>query len=137
MGRHVVGAFASVLIGKVLRRQGVERRFEVGRHVGIRVFVDRQRRRRVLDEHVEQTGPHLTHFRKRFDDLLRDEVKPARPPLEFDLSLGPTHERMARNSHEFRDLLAVRRAVDYIRDQQQCMTGARPSRPHLSKRERT
>ena len=60
VGRHVVGSFDRVAVIKILRRDGVERRLHVGRHVGIGIFVDRQRGTRVLNEHVQHA-----HFNPR------------------------------------------------------------------------
>ncbi len=54
MRRHVVRAFARVPIREILRRDRRERRLQVDRHIGVRVLVDRERRRRVLNENLQQ-----------------------------------------------------------------------------------
>lgn len=52
MGRHIIGAFARMRVGKFLRCNGIERRFEVSRDIGISILIDRKRCRRVLKKDI-------------------------------------------------------------------------------------
>jgi len=48
MRGHVVGAFAGVAVGEGFGRERAEAAFEIERHVGVSVFVDRERGRGVF-----------------------------------------------------------------------------------------
>ena len=62
---------------KAFRSEVIEGAFQVGRHVGIGVFVDRQRSRRMLDEHMQQANFDRSQFRQCFKDAIGDELKAA------------------------------------------------------------
>ena len=51
---HVVGTFARMLVWKVLWSQRRKRAFQVVGYVWIGIFINRERGRGVLDEHVQQ-----------------------------------------------------------------------------------
>ena len=72
---HVVGAFAGMTIGKILWSDHVERRFQVQRDIRVGILVDRQRRRSVLDEDIQQTSLEFCQFWNGGDHLRRDQVK--------------------------------------------------------------
>ena len=52
VGRHVIGTFQRVLIGKILGSQCVGQGFQVISHFRGGVFIDRQGGRRVLEKQV-------------------------------------------------------------------------------------
>lgn len=57
MGRHVVGPFKGVeVVGRTFRHKFVEYGVEVLPHVGVGVFVQRQGRRGVLYQQVQESG---------------------------------------------------------------------------------
>ena len=59
VGRHVVGALRGVHeIGRPVGDRAVDPAPEVGPHVGIGVFIQAERRGRVLQEEVEHSHPH-------------------------------------------------------------------------------
>ena len=57
--RELVGPFDRVAVVEVFRRDGVERRFEIGGHIRIGVFIDRNRSRSVLNVDMQQSHAHL------------------------------------------------------------------------------
>ncbi len=90
VGGHVVGALVGV--GPVRRVLGdglVEVGLEVAPHVGRGVLVQRQRRRGVLHEEVEQPDPQLAELGQLADHLTGDEVEAAPGRAQRDLALEP------------------------------------------------
>ena len=88
--RHVVGALERVRPERrVLGHRVVEPRLEVAPHVGRGVLVERQRRRRVLEQQVREPDPQLAQLRQRVEHLARDEMEAAPARLERDLALDP------------------------------------------------
>jgi hypothetical protein len=77
MGRHIVWTLYGVAIRKILRREVVERGFQVPQDVRVSVFIDRERSGSVLDEHVKQTDSDRLELFDRGYDFLGDEVKAA------------------------------------------------------------
>lgn len=87
VGRHVVVALEGMLIiGLALRYKMVEDALHVAAHVGVGVFVDRQRSRGVLYEKVEQ--PHTGQLSELAHHLAghQMEAAPTRLKLYFNLS---------------------------------------------------
>ena len=91
VGRHVVGAFARMPIGKRFRSDRLQGVFQIVGDVGIGVFVNRQRCRGMLQEQVEQSHADFPQFRQGRQDLLGDEMKPTRLGGELNRSLQPRH----------------------------------------------
>ena len=90
MGRHVVGAFASVAVGEVFGGDRRHRSFEIERDVRVSVFVDRQGCRRVLQQQVQQAGAEGAKFGKLREDFVSNQVKSAGPGRKPDALLaGP------------------------------------------------
>ena len=77
MGGHVVRAFHRVHVGEIFTGDLVERHLEITGHVGISVFIDREARRRVLDEDVQDADAKFFHALDRRLDLGRDQVESA------------------------------------------------------------
>lgn len=85
MGRHIVGSFALVPVKRVaLRNQPGEEIVEIGKNIGIGIFLNQQRRRRMAAEQRQQPGLHgLCPYPA--GDLSRHIVK----PLSIGLDLEP------------------------------------------------
>lgn len=75
MSGHVVRAFDGMRVGERFRREPVNRRFEVGQNVGVGVFVDRQRRRRVLQKEMQQPCLDVCNFGHCVEDFPRYKRK--------------------------------------------------------------
>src|SRR5690606_21872357 len=58
---------------------------------GVGVLVERQARRGVLDEDMQQADLRLPDLRQRLDNAPRDEVKPPRHGRQVECRLGPRH----------------------------------------------
>ena len=91
--------------GKVLRRERIEDALQVVRHVGIGVFVDRQRRRRVLDEDVQQADADRAQLRQRRADRIGDQMKPTPLRRQTECALEPRH---LNETHYFHDWEPIR-----------------------------
>lgn len=78
MGRHIVRPFVVMLIvGIIFRDVFIEIHFKILPDRRIGIFIDRERGRCVLDEHLTNAGADFAYFRKRVNDLARDQVEPA------------------------------------------------------------
>ena len=75
VGRHVIGAFQRVLIGEILRSQGVAQGLQIVSNLRRSVFVDRQRCRSVLDKQVKKADIEPFRFRADFPGCSGDQVK--------------------------------------------------------------
>jgi hypothetical protein len=75
--RHIVGSFNRMNVWKILRRQFVERALQIGPHIVIRVFVDRDRGRGVLNENMQHSHANLLQLRQRLYDFPRDQMTAA------------------------------------------------------------
>src|SRR5215207_7352522 len=94
VGRHVVVTLEGVgPVGRALGNGAVEPAREVPPYVWARVLVERQRSRRVLDQHVQQADAQLVKLGQRAHDLPGDEVEAARARVERDLALEPHGDR--------------------------------------------
>jgi len=94
VSRHVVGAFdRMVVVGLVLRHHLVEMILHIGAYVRTGVFVDRKRRRRVLDVDVKQAGPHIGQVRQGPTDLCRNEMEAPGSGVERERGLSNHHRR--------------------------------------------
>ena len=89
MSRHVIGAFACVLIRPRFRSQSIERHAQIPRHIRISVLIDRQRCRRVLNEEMQQTNPAAAEDRQLRQDMLSYEMTAAGKRRQNDLGLVP------------------------------------------------
>src|SRR5690606_16557263 len=79
VGRHVVRALGEVfVVGGVLRHHYVEVAFQVAPHVGVGVLVDGQGGGGVLDKQVEQAHLAIGQGGPLRQNVLGDEVEPAR-----------------------------------------------------------
>lgn len=56
----------------------IENRFHICTNIGIGVFIDRQTRRSVLDEHVQQSNSQMSNFWDSVNYFIGDQMKPAR-----------------------------------------------------------
>jgi hypothetical protein len=78
-------------IGKVFGRNLIERSFQIERHVGIGIFVDRQRSRSVLNKEVQQADLEFSQFGQRLDDLPGNQVKTPRFGGQLNRPLESIH----------------------------------------------
>jgi hypothetical protein len=93
VSRHVVRTLQRMLVRKMLRHQGIDRRLEIGSHFRRSILVHRQRRRRVLKKQIQQPGFDRPQFRQRLQHLRCDQMKTASLLRQRQASLNPTvHE---------------------------------------------
>jgi hypothetical protein len=74
--RHVVGTFDRVHEGLILGHDPIEGCLHIDPNIRIRVLVDRQARRSVLEKHVQPADLDVLDFRDRVENLACDQVKP-------------------------------------------------------------
>ena len=127
MGRHVVRALDRVRpVARVLGHGRVEVRLEVVAHVRRGVLVQRQRRRRVADEDVQQPDPQPLELGQRLEHVARDQVEAARPRPQGDLPLDP-HAGLRYSSDAHVHALAAERHALGL--EQRALAGALGQRP--------
>src|SRR4051812_29478663 len=91
VGGHVVGPFDGVHVRKILRRELVERALQIDPHIVVRIFVDRDRGRRVLNECLQYSHANLRELGQRLDDFARDKMTAAGATRQRNFPLKPDH----------------------------------------------
>lgn len=97
MSRHIVSSFERMSVRKGFRRDLVQGHVQIARNVGIGVFIDTDRRRRVLQKKVHHTGPDFPQLRNRLEDLPGDRVNPGGVGRKRQLFLCPVHGNKSLN----------------------------------------
>ena len=79
MSWHVIRAFEGVaIVGSLLRYIGIEVRFQIICNFRRRIFIDRERRGRVLDEHMGKAGLNFADVRDGRQNVAGNQMKPSR-----------------------------------------------------------
>lgn len=94
MRGHVVGTFDRVDEGLVFGDQTIQRRFHIGSDIRVCIFIDRQARRGVLQENLQDPNSNVLEFGDCRDDLACNQVKAASVRTNPDGFLGPKHSEL-------------------------------------------
>ena len=94
MGGHVVGTFDRVDKGLVFGDQTIQSRFHIGTDIRVRIFIDRQARRGVLQENLQDPDSNVLEFGHCRDDLAGNQMKAASVRTDPDRFLGPNHSEL-------------------------------------------
>lgn len=89
MGWHVVRSFARMHKRQRLGYDMIDRCLQVPAHIGIGAFVDRQRRRRMLDKEMQKADANIVQLRNAIDDPIGNQMKTASHWRDCQLCLVP------------------------------------------------
>jgi hypothetical protein len=92
MGRHIVRSLDRVNIREVLRNDVVQSGFEIDPHIGIRIFVDGQTGRCVLNEYMQQPDTDTGQFRNRVHHRSGDQMTSTSVGSKGQGAMMPNHE---------------------------------------------
>lgn len=96
MGRHIVVALQYMAVmRRPFRRQYAKMSLEIAAHFRIRIFVDRQRCRSVLQEQMQQAHPAAGQLRQRAQHFVGNEMKAPAAGPQPDVALMP-HDQATR-----------------------------------------
>jgi hypothetical protein len=92
MGRHVVRSLDRVNIREVFRNDVVQSGFEIDPHIGIRIFVEGQTGRSVLNEDMQQPDTDTGQFRDRVHHRSSDQMTSTSVGSEGQGAMMPNHK---------------------------------------------
>lgn len=100
MRRHVIGPFDGVPVRSVIRGQGLERMKQIVPNVGVGIFLNDERRRRVPNEH-DQQAVRCPHTREPSRDVRGHVMESAMPRLDMKdvLRLGESGTGLRKIGH--------------------------------------
>lgn len=91
VGRHVVRSLDRVNIREVFRNDMVQGGFEIDPHIGIRIFVEGQTGRCVLNEYMQQPDTDRCKLRNRIHYPSGDQMTSPRVGAKGQRAMMPNH----------------------------------------------
>lgn len=92
VGRHIVGPFDGVDVIQRFGSDMIESQLHIDTNVGIRVFVDAETGRRVLQEAMQRSDLDFSDLGQALQDIFGDQMAPSSHRRKLDSGLVKLHK---------------------------------------------